>query len=153
MAAHQAPPSLGFSRQEHWSGLPSPPEISANKWSKCGETARPRDQILLCVLSSLQGSANICLPKACFHLHVNCPSLKSHSTSLSIFFCLSWRWHFKAKVWASLAVYSIFLRLPHILLFRHSVASQSSPCSGSAGSQSLVHQGIIDLMSISNKRT
>ena len=23
-AAHQAPPSLRFSRQEHWSGLPSP---------------------------------------------------------------------------------------------------------------------------------
>ena len=23
-AAHQAPPSLGFSRQEHWSGLPFP---------------------------------------------------------------------------------------------------------------------------------
>ena len=23
--AHQAPPSLGFSRQEHWSGLPLPP--------------------------------------------------------------------------------------------------------------------------------
>ena len=22
--AHQAPPSLGFSRQEHWSGLPFP---------------------------------------------------------------------------------------------------------------------------------
>ena len=22
--AHQAPPSLGFSRQEHWSGLPLP---------------------------------------------------------------------------------------------------------------------------------
>ena len=28
MAAHQAPPSLGFSRQEHWSGLPS----KAWKW-------------------------------------------------------------------------------------------------------------------------
>ena len=26
-AAHQAPPSLGFSRQEHWSGLPFPPPI------------------------------------------------------------------------------------------------------------------------------
>ena len=27
-AAHQAPPSLGFSRKEHWSGLPSPsPEL------------------------------------------------------------------------------------------------------------------------------
>jgi len=24
MAAHQAPPSLGFSREEHWSGLPFP---------------------------------------------------------------------------------------------------------------------------------
>ena len=24
MAAHQAPPSLGFSRREHWSGLPFP---------------------------------------------------------------------------------------------------------------------------------
>ena len=24
MTAHQAPPSLGFSRQEHWSGLPFP---------------------------------------------------------------------------------------------------------------------------------
>ena len=23
-AAHQAPPSMGFSRQEHWSGVPSP---------------------------------------------------------------------------------------------------------------------------------
>ena len=27
MAAHQAPPSLGFSRQEHWSGLPFPSSI------------------------------------------------------------------------------------------------------------------------------
>jgi len=24
MAAHQVPPFLGFSRQEHWSGLPFP---------------------------------------------------------------------------------------------------------------------------------
>ena len=36
-AAHQAPPSLGFSRQEHWSGLPfpSPMHESAKwKWSR-----------------------------------------------------------------------------------------------------------------------
>ena len=26
-AAHQAPPSLGFSRQEHWSGLPFPSPV------------------------------------------------------------------------------------------------------------------------------
>ena len=37
MAAHQASPSLGFSRQEHWSGLPfpSPMHESAKwKWSR-----------------------------------------------------------------------------------------------------------------------
>ena len=28
MAAHQAPPSLGFSRQEHWSGVPLPSPIA-----------------------------------------------------------------------------------------------------------------------------
>ena len=33
MAAHQAPPSLGFSRQEHWSGLPFPsPMLESEKW-------------------------------------------------------------------------------------------------------------------------
>ena len=33
MAAHQAPPSLGFSRQEHWSGLPlSSPMHEGEKW-------------------------------------------------------------------------------------------------------------------------
>ena len=32
-AANQAPPSLGFSRQEHWSGLPSPsPMHESEKW-------------------------------------------------------------------------------------------------------------------------
>ena len=31
--AHQAPPSLGFSRQEHWSGLPFPPPMhESEKW-------------------------------------------------------------------------------------------------------------------------
>jgi len=33
MVAHQAPPSLGFSRQEHWSGLPFPPPMhESEKW-------------------------------------------------------------------------------------------------------------------------
>ena len=33
MAAHQALPSLGFSRQEHWSGLPFPfPMHECEKW-------------------------------------------------------------------------------------------------------------------------
>ena len=35
MAAHQAPPSLGFSRQEHWSGLPFPsPVHESEKWNR-----------------------------------------------------------------------------------------------------------------------
>jgi len=37
MAAYQAPPSLGFSRQEHWSGLPFPSpmhESKKRKWSR-----------------------------------------------------------------------------------------------------------------------
>ena len=36
-AAQQAPPSLGFSRQEHWSGLPFPPPVHERdkwKWSR-----------------------------------------------------------------------------------------------------------------------
>ena len=37
MAPHQAPPSLGFSRQEHWSGLPFPSPVHESekwKWSR-----------------------------------------------------------------------------------------------------------------------
>ena len=38
MVAHQAPPSLGFSRQEHWSGLPFPsPMHESEKW-KCSRS-------------------------------------------------------------------------------------------------------------------
>ena len=33
--SHQAPPSLGFSRQEHWSGLPFPsPMHESEKWKR-----------------------------------------------------------------------------------------------------------------------
>ena len=33
--SHQAPPSLGFSRQEHWSGLPFPsPVHESEKWKR-----------------------------------------------------------------------------------------------------------------------
>ena len=45
-AAHQAPPSLGFSRQEHWSGLPFPsPMHEREKWkwshSVVSDSSRP----------------------------------------------------------------------------------------------------------------
>ena len=46
MAAHQVPPSLGFSRQEHWSGLPFPsPMHEREKWkwslSVVSDSSRP----------------------------------------------------------------------------------------------------------------
>ena len=45
--AYQAPPSLGFSRQEHWSGLPFPsPMHESEKWkwsrSVVSNSVRPR---------------------------------------------------------------------------------------------------------------
>ena len=45
-AAHQAPPSLGFSRQEHWSGLPFPSLMHESekwkwKWSRVRLLATP----------------------------------------------------------------------------------------------------------------
>ena len=44
MAAHQAPPSLGFSRQEHWSGLPFPsPVHESEKWKwSCSVVSDPQ---------------------------------------------------------------------------------------------------------------
>ena len=44
MAAHQAPPSLGFSRQEHWSGLPFPsPVHESEKWKgSCSVMSDPQ---------------------------------------------------------------------------------------------------------------
>ena len=45
MAADQAPPSLGFSRKDHWSGLPFPsPLCESEKWSQsCPILSNPMD--------------------------------------------------------------------------------------------------------------
>ena len=58
MAAHQAPPPLGFSRQEHWSGLPLPsPMHESEKWkwsrSAVSDSFWPRG--LQCTGSSVHG--------------------------------------------------------------------------------------------------
>ena len=43
MAAHQAPPSLGFSRQEHWSGMPfTSPMHESRKWNWSCSLSRVR---------------------------------------------------------------------------------------------------------------
>ena len=33
-AAHQAPPSMGFSRQGYWSGVPLPSQVATAEFSK-----------------------------------------------------------------------------------------------------------------------
>ena len=44
MAAHQAPPSLGFSRQQHWSGLPFPSPMRESEVSQsCPTLSDPMD--------------------------------------------------------------------------------------------------------------
>ena len=43
-AAHQAPPSLGFSRQEHWSGLPFPSPMHESEVAQlCPTLSNPMD--------------------------------------------------------------------------------------------------------------
>jgi len=43
-ATHQAPPSLGFSRQEHWSGLPFPPPMRESEVAQsCPTLSHPMD--------------------------------------------------------------------------------------------------------------
>ena len=76
-AAHQAPPSLGFSRQEHWSGLPFPsPMYESEKWkwslSVVSDSSRPhglQPTRLLCPWDFLGKSTGVgchCLLRLCF---------------------------------------------------------------------------------------
>ena len=47
MAAHQAPPSLGLSRQEYWSGLPSPSPMRESEVAQwCPALSDPMDHSL-----------------------------------------------------------------------------------------------------------
>ena len=46
-AAHQAPPSLGLSRQEHWSGLPFPSPMRESEVAQsCPTLSDPMDRSL-----------------------------------------------------------------------------------------------------------
>ena len=58
-AAHQAPPSMGFSRQEYWSGVPLPSlvdilGISKLKWTGMGELNSDDHYIYYCGQESLR---------------------------------------------------------------------------------------------------
>ena len=88
MAAHQAPPSLGFSRQGHWSGLPFPsPMHESGKWkwscSVVSDSQRPhglQPTRLLCPWDFPGKSTGVgchCLlrPFSCTYLNCICWSL------------------------------------------------------------------------------
>ena len=58
MAAHQAPPSLGYSREEHWSGLPFPsPMHESEKWRSSRSVISDPSDLMDCSLpgSSIRG--------------------------------------------------------------------------------------------------
>ena len=68
MAAHQAPPSLGFSRQEYWSGLPFPSPMHESEKSKLSHSGKkkikekpsnaPAGEIEMCTESTKLGEKN-----------------------------------------------------------------------------------------------
>ena len=87
-AAHQAPPSLGFSRQEHWSGLPFPsPMHESEKWewshSVMSDSLRPhglQPTRLLCPWDFPGKSTGV----GCHHLLSLTPYTKINSKSIEI---------------------------------------------------------------------
>ena len=95
-AAHQAPSSLGFSRQEHWSGLPFPsPMHESEKWkwsrSVVSDSSWPhglQPTRLLCPWDFPGKSTGV----GC---HYTCPSLKTTIVPLFLYI------HFKRMVSAS----------------------------------------------------
>ena len=77
-AAHQAPPSLGFSRQEHWGGLPFPSpmhESENSKWSRSvvSDSYRPHGlqcTRLLCPWDSPGKSTGVGVPLSSLGLQI-----------------------------------------------------------------------------------
>ena len=69
MAAHQAPPSLGFSRQEHWSGLPFPSPVCESELAQsCVTHNDPMDR-------SLPGSSSMRFSRQEYWTGLPSPSL------------------------------------------------------------------------------
>ena len=51
-AAYQAPPSMGFSRQKYWSGVPLPSPVQPLEAAKLFSTAVIRDSVSHSVMSN-----------------------------------------------------------------------------------------------------
>ena len=53
-ATHQAPPSMGFSRQEYWSGVPLPSPDYHAKWSKSKDDKHHRITLICGIWTMIQ---------------------------------------------------------------------------------------------------
>ena len=121
MAAHQAPLSLGFSRQEYWSGLPFPSPMQESekwKWSRSvmSDPQQPhglQPTRLLCPWDFPGKSTGVgchcLLPFSCLGTRNSCPFLPlfvSISISLSLFLL---------SISLSVLFYIILLLLLHLM--------------------------------------
>ena len=96
MAAHQAPPSLGFSRQEHWSGLPLPspnelPTYSQKTSNFCPHDAKALHELsphlcsycftALTIFPRSQNMPDSCLPQGLCTCYSRCQDTRFPSSS------------------------------------------------------------------------
>ena len=91
-AAHQAPPSLGFFRQEHWSGLPFPSPMHESekwKWSRS-------------VVSDSSDPMDCSLPGSSIHGIFQARVLEWGTNAFSSNMCYNYFWHHALTVYLSL---------------------------------------------------
>ena len=86
-AAHQAPPSMGFSRQEYWSGVPLPsphqlPEFTQTHVHRVGDAIQPSHPLFSPSPSAFNLSRIIVLTNESV-LHIRWPEYWSFSFNIS----------------------------------------------------------------------
>ena len=86
-AAYQAPPPMGFSRQEYWSGLPLPSPGDTEKWLKCTQIHNIYKDSVLSLkplkISSVSSVAQSCLI-LCDPIDCNTPGFPVHHQLLEL---------------------------------------------------------------------
>ena len=98
MAAHQASPSLGFSRQEYWSGLPLPSPMHESEKSKCS-----------CSVVSDSSRPHGLQPTRLLHPW----DFPGKSTGVGCHYLLLWNYQLP-KTWTHVLFLSVFTRHIHI---------------------------------------
>ena len=106
--AYQAPPSVGFSRQEYWSGLPfpSPKHTYKNKWPYLKHTrSRGRKPLFLMGKLTMKRKWN-------FYWTEN-------ANTLEYFHKIQIWYESKTNIASTLEIFSLFVECLHIKIFRH----------------------------------